>query len=116
MVDPNLDKIRSATPPMINWSAASLNTSPTSDSDSSSPYETINSAISKLQTMLKHKINQGLGTFSKHFDKVKDFLSIQEASNQVEQNLTDILSTQSYRNIETEYHDCDRLYSMNKLK
>lgn len=112
MAEDNKDKIRSVTPPLLNWYATSLNASPLSDSDSISPYETVNSAISKLQTMLEHKLTQGLGTFSKHFDKGKDCISLQEACSEVELNITEILSTQTYRNLEIEYGDCDRLYSL----
>jgi hypothetical protein len=115
MVDENTEKIRPATPPLINWYATSLNTSPSSDSEASPPYETISSAISKLQVMLDEKISQGLGTFSKHFDKGKACHSLQDACNEAEQNLADILNTQTYRNIEKEFDDCDRLYRLNKF-
>ena len=114
MVEKKTEKIRPATPPLINWYATSLDTSPSSDSEAS-PYETISSAVSKLQTMLDEKISQGLGTFSKHFDKGRASQSIQDACNEAEQNLPDILITQTYRNIEKEFDDCDRLYRLNKF-
>lgn len=115
MVEKNTEKIRPGTPPLINWYATSLDTSPSSDSEASPPYETISIAVSKLQTMLDEKISQGLGTFSKHFDKGKGYQPISDACKEAEQNLADILNTQTYRNIEKEFDDCDRLYRLSKF-
>ncbi len=110
--DTTTEKIRPSTPPIINWYATSLDTSPSSDSETSPPYDTINPALFRLQAYLDEKLR--LGTFHRHLNKTKNFQSIEEACNAVELNFNEILNTQTIRNIEKEYQECDRLYKLGK--
>lgn len=110
---------RGGSPPVQDWICHSMAGSSSSESEDGYPYETILSAISKLEQLEKENITCDLLEISDGRYRLSGGsipgLRIEELCNEIQASQEEVLKHQIYRDLEREYQDCERLYSLRNI-
>lgn len=107
------------TPPVIDWFCRSMAASSSSDSETDYPFQTVTSAISKLEMLQNENITYDLIEISDQPYRLNEDrysgMNLVKKSNEIETSPEQILNHQIHRDLETEFQDCERLYNLRNI-